>query len=104
MVPRPWPTLHRKNQIRMAARESFTRTASSEVIRRAELRQVRPSRGPFPIGTTYVFYYDAASKQPGSNCCPSTLASLTMRWSSGLWSQMSTPSSMPCRLQVAAVF
>ncbi|CAE7413384.1 RE2, partial [Symbiodinium necroappetens] len=56
-----------KNQIRMAARESFTRTANSEAIRRAELRQVRPSRGPFPVGT-YVFYYDAASKQPGPDC------------------------------------
>ena len=31
------------------------------------LRQVRPSRGPFPIGT-YVFYYDAADKEPGPRC------------------------------------
>ena len=63
----PGTRFHRKNQIRMAARESFTKAANSDAIRRAELRQVRPSRGPFPVGT-YVFYYDAANKQPGPNC------------------------------------
>ena len=63
----PGTRFHRKNQIRMAARENFTKAANSEAIRRAELRQVRPSRGPFPAGT-YVFYYDGANKQPGPNC------------------------------------
>ena len=51
----------------MAAHEAFARSSNSEVLRRAELRRVRPARGPFPVGA-YVFYYDASSKEPLPNC------------------------------------
>ena len=50
----------------MAAREAFAKASNSDAIRRAELRQVRPTRGPFPVGS-YVFYYDGADKAPGPN-------------------------------------
>ena len=63
----PGTTFFRKAQLRQSAREAFARAANDEALRRAELRQVRPSRGPFPIGT-YVFYYDAADKEPGPRC------------------------------------
>ena len=57
----------RKQQIRMAAREAFARASNDSALRRAELRQVRPSRGPFPVGS-YVFYYDAQNKTPSGSC------------------------------------
>ena len=63
----PETTFYRKNQIRFAAREVFTRMANDSALRRAELRKSRPSRGPFPIGT-YVFYFDASDRKPGLNC------------------------------------
>ena len=63
----PGTKFHRKAQLRFAAREAFARSSNDAALRRAELRKVRPSRGPFPIGT-YVFYFDAAAKEPGPNC------------------------------------
>ena len=63
----PGSVFFRKAQLRQAAREAFARAANDDALRRAELRQVRPSRGPFPVGS-YVFYYDAAHREPGPNC------------------------------------
>ena len=63
----PGTKFYRKTQLRMGAREAFARASNSDALRRAELRQVRPSRGPFPAGS-FVFYYDAADKSPGPNC------------------------------------
>ena len=63
----PGTKFHRKAQLRFAAREAFARSSNDAVLRRAELRKVRPSRGPFHVGT-YVFYYDASAKEPGPNC------------------------------------
>lgn len=41
---------------------------NSEVIRRAELRRIRPTRGPFHVGD-FVFYYDqSTSDYPSPNC------------------------------------
>ena len=54
----------RQNQLRAAARESFARAANDSALRRAELRKIRPTRGPFPVGTC-VFYYDRGDRQPG---------------------------------------
>ena len=53
----PTTRFHRQVQLRTAAREACIRASNSEALRRAELRRVRPSRGPFPVGS-YVFYYD----------------------------------------------
>ena len=63
----PGTKMFRKTQLRMAAREAFAQASNSDALRRAELRKIRPSRGPFPIGS-YVFYFDAAEKEPGPNC------------------------------------
>ena len=63
----PGSIFFRKAQLRQAAREAFARAANDDALRRAELRQVRPSRGPFSVGS-YVFYYDAAHREPGPNC------------------------------------
>ena len=63
----PGTRFFRKTQLRFAAREAFAKASNSDALRRAELRQVRPSRGPFPVGC-HVFYYDAAEKAPGPNC------------------------------------
>ena len=63
----PSSLFYRKTQLRMAAREAFSRSATSEALRRAELRQIRPSRGPFLPGM-YVFYYDAQDRDPSPNC------------------------------------
>ena len=62
----PGTKFFRKTQLRMAAREAFARTANSEALRRAELRKVRPTRGPFLPGM-YVWYYDQADRAPGPN-------------------------------------
>ena len=53
----PTTRFHRQVQLRTAAREACIKASNSEALRRAELRRVRPSRGPFPVGS-YVFYYD----------------------------------------------
>ena len=64
----PSTRFSRKAQLRMAAREAFAKSSNLDALRRAELRQVRPSRGPFPVGS-FVFYYDASStKEPGPQC------------------------------------
>ena len=60
----PGSRFFRQNQLRAAARESFARAANDSALRRAELRKIRPTRGPFPVGT-YVFYYDRGDRQPG---------------------------------------
>ena len=60
----PTTSFHRRNQLRMAAREAFAKASNSDALRRAELRQVRPTRGPFPVG---FFYYDGQDKAPGPN-------------------------------------
>lgn len=53
----PTTRFHRQVQRRTAAREACIKASNCEALRRAELRRVRPSRGPFPVGS-YVFYYD----------------------------------------------
>ena len=62
----PGTKFFRKTQLRFAAREAFARASNSAALRRAELRQVRPARGPFPVGA-YVFYYDSTQKEPSPN-------------------------------------
>ena len=62
----PGTRFHRQNEPRMKAREAFVRVANSDALRRAELRQVRPHRGPWKPGM-YGFYYDGANKEPGPN-------------------------------------
>ena len=42
----PTTRFHRQVQLRTAAREDCIRASNSEALRRAELRRVRPSRGP----------------------------------------------------------
>lgn len=63
----PGTKFFRKQQIRMSARQSFAQSANDSALRRAELRQIRPSRGPFHVGT-YVFYYDAQQTVQGPSC------------------------------------
>ena len=63
----PGTKFFRKQQIRMAARQSFAQSSNDAALRRAELRQIRPSRGPFPVGTM-VFYFDAQNTVPGPSC------------------------------------
>ena len=58
----PGTRFFRKSQLRMAAREAYVKTASNEALRRAELRRVRPTRGPFHVGS-YVFFYDQQGTQ-----------------------------------------
>ncbi|CAE7257927.1 ANKRD17 [Symbiodinium sp. CCMP2592] len=67
MAETPNTKFYRKSQLRFSAREVFVKASSDASLRRAELRKVRPSRGPFNVGD-YVFYYDASSKEPGPNC------------------------------------
>ena len=68
LADNPETRFYKKHQLRMKAREAFVQSANSEAIRRAELRQVRPWRGPFYPGM-YVFYWDGASAQiPGPSC------------------------------------
>lgn len=62
----PGTRFYRKSQLRFAAREAFMKTQHDDVLRRAELRRVRPTRGPFRVGD-FVFYYDQADQQPGPN-------------------------------------
>ena len=65
----PGARFYKQLQLRTAAREACVRTANSDVLRRAELRKVRPSRGPFPVGS-FVFYYDTsgADAKHGPHC------------------------------------
>ena len=65
----PGTRFYKQLQLRTAAREACVRTANSDVLRRAELRKVRPSRGPFPVGS-FVFYYDmsGADAKHGPHC------------------------------------
>ena len=68
LAENPESRFYKKHQLRMKAREAFIQSSNSEAIRRAELRQVRPWRGPFHPGM-YVFYWDSASaKIPGPAC------------------------------------
>ncbi|CAE8678310.1 unnamed protein product [Polarella glacialis] len=53
----PTSRFHRKAVLRAAAREAHAQVANDDAIRRAELRQTRPTRGPFAVGD-WVFYYD----------------------------------------------
>ena len=63
----PSSRFYYKSKLRFSAREAFVKVSNSEALKRAELRQVRPSRGPFPVGT-WVFYYDASDQTPGPLC------------------------------------
>ena len=63
----PSSRFYQKSKLRFTAREAFVQVSNSEALKRAELRKVKPSRGPFPVGS-YVFYYDAADQQPGPSC------------------------------------
>ena len=64
----PGTRFYRKQQLRMSAREAFMKVQNSEVLRRAELRRIRPTRGPFHVGD-FVFYYDqSTSDYPSPNC------------------------------------
>ena len=56
-----------KTKLRFAAREAFMQVSNSEALKRAELRKVKPSRGPFDVGR-YVFYFDASDTVPGPAC------------------------------------
>ena len=56
-----------KTKLRFQAREAFVQVANSEALKRAELRKLRPARGPFDIGR-YVFYFDASDQTPGPGC------------------------------------
>ena len=60
----PTTKFFRRNQLRVAAREAFVKTSNDAALRRAELRRVRPSRGPFRVGD-YVFFYDQSDQMPG---------------------------------------
>ena len=53
----PSSRFYQKSKLRLA----------SDALKRAELRKVKPSRGPFPVGS-YVFYYDASDTAPGPEC------------------------------------
>ena len=63
----PTSRFYLKSKLRFLAREAFVQTSNSEALQRAELRRVRPSRGPFPVGS-YVFFFDAADREPGPSC------------------------------------
>ncbi len=80
----PNSIFYKKTQLRMAAREAFSRAATSSSLRRAELRQVRPSRGPFLPGM-YVFYYDASDREPSPNCWRGIARVIGKEGSSTIW-------------------
>ena len=64
----PQSRFYLKSKLRFVAREAFVQVSNSEALKRAELRKVRPSRGPFPVGS-YVFYFDASTSDvPGPAC------------------------------------
>eukprot|EP00435_Cladocopium_sp_Y103_P040884 s349_g11.t1 len=80
----PNSTFYRKTELRMAAREAFTKSFTSDALRRAELRQIRPSRGPFLPGM-YVFYYDASERDPSPNCWRGIARVIGKEGSSTVW-------------------
>ncbi|CAK0861813.1 unnamed protein product [Prorocentrum cordatum] len=49
----------RKVEIRTQCRMAFIQTDTEDRLRRAELRQIRPTRGPFVVGQ-WVLFYDQA--------------------------------------------
>ena len=51
-----------KVELREASRVAFTLAANSEAVRRAELRKVRPTRGPFEVGQ-WIFFYDGSTAE-----------------------------------------
>ena len=55
----PGTRFHIQLQLRTEAREACVRRANSDVLRRAELRKVQPTRGPLLVGP-FVFYYDVS--------------------------------------------
>ena len=79
----PNSIFYRKTQLRMAAREAFARSATSQALRRAELRQIRPT-GSFLPGM-YVFYYDAADRDPSPNCWRGIARVIGKEGSSTIW-------------------
>ena len=58
----PTTRFYRKSQLRMSAREAYVKVAANDTLRRAELRRIRPTRGPFHVGD-YVFFYDQQGTQ-----------------------------------------
>lgn len=63
----PTGRFYQKAKLRFAAREAFVQVSNSEALKRAELRRVKPARGPFPVGS-YIFYFDASDQTPGPEC------------------------------------
>ena len=53
----PQSRFARKVALRAEARKAIVAAAYEDSLRRAEIRQVRPTRGPFHVGD-WVFYYD----------------------------------------------
>ena len=43
-------------EIRKACRLAFIKADTEDRLRRAEIRQIRPTRGPFPVGSWVLFY------------------------------------------------
>ncbi|CAK0838030.1 unnamed protein product [Prorocentrum cordatum] len=55
----PGSRFARKVEIRAQCRMAFIQTDTEDRLRRAELRQIRPTRGPFVVGQ-WVLFYDQA--------------------------------------------
>ncbi|CAK0827114.1 unnamed protein product [Prorocentrum cordatum] len=55
----PGSRFARKVEIRTQCRMAFIQTDTEDRLRRAELRQIRPTRGPFVVGQ-WVLFYDQA--------------------------------------------
>ncbi|CAK0817009.1 unnamed protein product [Prorocentrum cordatum] len=55
----PGSRFARKVEIRTQCRMAFAQTDTEDRLRRAELRQLRPTRGPFVVGQ-WVLFYDQA--------------------------------------------
>ncbi|CAK0848557.1 unnamed protein product, partial [Prorocentrum cordatum] len=55
----PGSRFARKVEIRNQCRMAFIQTDTEDRLRRAELRQIRPTRGPFVVGQ-WVLFYDQA--------------------------------------------
>ncbi|CAK0841114.1 unnamed protein product [Prorocentrum cordatum] len=55
----PGSRFARKVEIRTQCRMAFIQTDTGDRLRRAELRQIRPTRGPFVVGQ-WVLFYDQA--------------------------------------------
>ena len=63
----PTTKFARRTLGRQSCREAHAQVQNDDVLRRAELRQTRPTGGPFHVGQ-WVFYYDQteAGKRPES--------------------------------------